>query len=438
MYCASCRRCDQKEVLPCSVHTVAAPCRRRPPSVPAAPQSVNRRTPLSPPAHGRRRALRRTLTILLPLLLLAAIGLGWFYSARPQLCEGVGEVVYTDGDGSYQLTLAWQDAPYQPVETRWMNAAQGEQYRFPAMLFIHRADTGEDITQHFLRKVKEVSASFLPLEETLGTVSCTPPVLDETFTQGGALLSFVDYTAQVDFTARMEWSLVMENGDVIRIAQELSVTCIPVYDYRPGDAPTETAEQLQALVDRIAADAATAEGDQIVNLHLPAVTYTEPVVVSGQSISLYGSEENGRRTTFTAPLRLDYTANNQISYVENIDFVGSGGGVGLSTSARTWASDCTFTGWKTGFLGYGSAWVNAIGCTFTDNQVGFHFNSDGQSASHSMYNGNYFEDNGTAVLLERVPTDLTLNFQDSVFMGNQIDIDNRCGQPLDITQAVFQ
>ena len=47
-------------------------------------------------------------------------------------------------------------------------------------------------------------------------------------------------------------------------------------------------------------------------------------------------------------------------------------------------------------------------------------------------------DNGTAVRLERVPTDLTLNFQDSLFSGNGTDIDNLCRQPIDITQAVFE
>ena len=100
--------------------------------------------------------------------------------------------------------------------------------------------------------------------------------------------------------------------------------------------------------------------------------------------------------------------------------------------------DCTFTGWKTGVLGYGDAWVNVIGCTLADNEIGFHFNSEGGAASHSMYNDNRFVDNGTAVLLERVPTDLTLNFQDSLFSGNGTDIDNLCRQPIDITQAVFE
>ena len=79
-----------------------------------------------------------------------------------------------------------------------------------------------------------------------------------------------------------------------------------------------------------------------------------------------------------------------------------------------------------------------MGCTFTDNETAFHFNSANSSASHSMYNNNTFRNNGTAVLLENVPTDLTLNFENSVFTGNRTDIDNRCDQPLDLSQAIFE
>ena len=89
-------------------------------------------------------------------------------------------------------------------------------------------------------------------------------------------------------------------------------------------------------------------------------------------------------------------------------------------------------------MGYGSAWVNVIGCQFSGNQVGFHFNSTGSSVSHTMFNDNHFEENTTAVLLENVPTDVIMNFQNSRFRGNRVDIDNRCGQPLDLTQAIFE
>ena len=195
----------------------------------------------------------------------------------------------------------------------------------------------------------------------------------------------------------------------------------------------ETLADLQALVDELAE---AAEPYDKLNLFLPPVTYEGSLVMEERPINLYGSEENGRRTTFTGTLRVA-SRDSWITYIQGIDFVGDGG-VGISASARLWVEDCTFTGWKTGVLGYGDAWVNVIGCTLADNEIGFHFNSEEGAASHSMYNDNRFVDNGTAVLLERVPTDLTLNFQDSLFSGNGTDIDNLCRQPIDITQAVFE
>ena len=89
-------------------------------------------------------------------------------------------------------------------------------------------------------------------------------------------------------------------------------------------------------------------------------------------------------------------------------------------------------------LGYGTAWVNVIGCRFADNDVGFHFNSTGQSASHTLYHDNIFLNNGTGVLLENVPTDITLDFSGSEFAENGTDIENLCDQPIDVSQAIFR
>ena len=88
-------------------------------------------------------------------------------------------------------------------------------------------------------------------------------------------------------------------------------------------------------------------------------------------------------------------------------------------------------------LGYGYAWVNLIESRVENCEVGFHFNSTGNSASHSMFNDNTFLNCGTAVLLENVPTDLTLNFNGSTFSGNGVDIDNRCQHSVNTSEATF-
>lgn len=58
--------------------------------------------------------------------------------------------------------------------------------------------------------------------------------------------------------------------------------------------------------------------------------------------------------------------------------------------------------------------------------------------SNNFYSDDTFQNNGTAVLRERVSGDATLKFPGSRFTGNDTDIDNRCDQPLDLSEAIFE
>lgn len=390
--------------------------------------SINRRMEMMPPSLIRLRVRR----MLLLLAALAAAVLAVFLLTRPQVCDGMGEVIYTDADGTYQLTLASPENRYETLAERSFHVAEGEAYRTPCRLYIHHTNSGANAGQLFLRKVDSVTVEFQPLDESLGTVSCSAPAPHD-YDPEAALVSLLDFTAWGDFATQLVWTLHMDNGDTIRLRQELHVSLIHTYNYYPEDVPMETLADLQALVDELAE---TAEPYDKINLFLPPVTYEGSLVIEERPINLYGSEENGRHTTFTGTLRVA-SQDSWITYIQNIDFVGNGG-VGISASAMLRVEDCTFTGWKTGVLGYGAAWVNVVGCTFIGNETGFLFNSEGDNANHSLYNDNRFVDNGTAVRLERVPTDLGLNFQGSLFSGNGTDIENLCQQPIDISQAVFE
>ena len=45
--------------------------------------------------------------------------------------------------------------------------------------------------------------------------------------------------------------------------------------------------------------------------------------------------------------------------------------------------------------------------------------------------------NGTAVLMENVPTDIPLDFAGTVFSGNDTDVDNQCDHPIDLSNAIL-
>lgn len=398
---------------------------------PCCAKSVNRRQALVPPALSWRRALRRALCVLL-LLLTAGGGLFWYSSSRPQVYDGTGEITYTAGGNTYRLFLA--DADGLPRSTSHMTVSAGQATRFPARLYIQGGESGSGAGADFLELASQVTASFPAPSVGGNNISCTAPAPHEALPEA-ALVSFVDFTASRDFTAQLLWNITMKNGDVIRLRQELDITVSQTYDYYPEDAPMNTAEELQALLDQLAA---SLEPDAEINLHLPAVTYQGESLTLPRAFHLYGAAEGEQPTIFALPVQIEYDVSGRITYLYDLVFQGSGAGTALTSRVRTWVENCTFTGWDTGFLCAGNSWGNAISCVFADNGVGFRFDSGDVTPVHSMYNDNRFQNNGTAVVLERVPSQLTLDFQGSLFQGNGADIDNRCDHPLDLSQAVFQ
>ena len=384
--------------------------------------------------HPRREAkkpfplLKKLLLGLLILAVLAAVGTGLWLALGPKAYDGYGEVRY----GDWQILLALNADSYAPAPEVTIPGEPEGQYRVPSRLFVNDVHTGEDAAEAFLAEVESVTAEFTGQEDSPSPFVCSEPAYNP-----GApecpLLSLIDFTG-ASGTAELVWTFAMKNGDTITLRQTYEVTPIPVYDYYPEDYPMDTAEELQALIDSISGQV---EDVAVVNLHLPPVTYEGGVTIRDRSLNLYGStDEAGNRTTFTGPVQI-VAVYSEITYLYDINFTG-GGGTGLAGSAPFRTTNCTFTGWDTAVLAYGNSWANVIGCTFQKNGIGFHFDSDGEYANHSMFNDNLFEDNGTAVQLDNVPTDVALNFMGSVFRDNGQDIVNPCQQPLDTSKAIFE
>ncbi len=77
-------------------------------------------------------------------------------------------------------------------------------------------------------------------------------------------------------------------------------------------------------------------------------------------------------------------------------------------------------------------------CRFEGNEVAIHYNTNRTNFFNSVAPDNQFLRNGTGILIEGEPTEDALNLPGCRFEGNGTDIDNRSGQPLDISQATFQ
>lgn len=395
---------------------------------PCCASSINPRTECKPPRPLFGKALR----VGIVLLVLIGIVFGGSLYGRPRTFDGAGEVIYSDEDGKYQLLLSYVDSRYYPLPEREDAAELDVNYTVPSCLFVNLKDSGADATQGFLQKVEHVTAAFIQPSDSPSPMTCSDPAHADSVPEA-ALVSYVHFTGRSG-TAQLVWTIEMKNGDVIRLRQTYNTKPIRTYNYYPEDMAMNTMEELQALIGELEQ---TVEKQDVVNIYLPPVTYEGSLALEERSFNFYGSTEDGKRTTFTDTIRI--TAKNAwIFYFNDIDFVGSGDGVGISCSSRAHLINCTVTGWKTGVLAYGYAWVNVTECRVENNGVGFHYNSNGDSVSHSLYLDNEFTDNGTAVLLENVPTDVTLDFGGCLFSGNGKDIDNLCNQPIKISEAIFQ
>lgn len=399
---------------------------------PHCARSINPRKKAAPPARLPRKALRLVFLVLLAALLVCFL----YQYTRPQRFDGLGEVNYTDADGSYQLLVNISDNRYEPLPETHLTAGDEERYRFPLRLYINHKDSGADASGIFLQKVQ---ASQITVEQPDGSPSpvlASEPKADSTF-PNVAQVSYVDFTKESPQASELVWRLSMNNGDILRIRFKLFITPVQTWNYDADNANLADADALQALIDQLAEDSKISDKDTV-NIYLPPVTYTKSIVLHSRSFNLYGTEENGQRSTFSAGIQQRGTETTQaISYFTDLDFTGDGSGVGLSTAGRSWVQNCRFTNLKTAVLSFGRSWVNSQNCQFDGNDIGLHYNAVGGTPADTRFTGNTFNDNRTAVLLEEVPSDVTMDFADCLFRGNDTDIDNRCEQPLDLTKASF-
>lgn len=387
--------------------------------------------------HSRVKVICGLFAVLAAALLAALV-----WSLLPKTYDnGTAEALYAIKGQSYQLCIAWADTPAAPFSDRYTSAAVNFDCRYPALLYINRAGTGENAADEFLPQIESIAAEFVNRSSTGGEredmrLSCTSPARQTDYVPDAASITYVDFCLwrDGDYEAQLVFTVTMKNGDTIRVRQAHHFHAAKTYTYTPEDAPMNTLEDLQALLEEIGR---TAEADAEINIYLPPVTYAGELVLNRLAVNLYGSlDQTGARTAFTSPVHLTYSSG-VISYFEGIDFTGSSG-TGISAMSRLHLTNCRFSGWDTAVSCSENAWVNADQCVFSDNGVGLRINNAVPNISDSRFEGNTFQNNETAVLLERVGVDLALDFPGSVFAGNGTDIDNRCGQELELDQTVFQ
>lgn len=413
-----------------SLHEKASFC-------PYCAKNVNQRKQPHPPRYISGRALRSAGVLLAALVLALIAGLWQHY--RPRVYDNDStEVIYRDQGVDYQLCIAWANDPFTPADRARYNgsAPLNEIYRYPVLLYINLAGTETFAAETFLERVENITGEISQVDQDF-QITCSEAVRDTDYVPNSAAILYMNpmVTSLGTHSAELTISVQMKNGDVIRLHQTQIMEGIMTHHFTSDDAPLDTVEDLEAFLARL--DGMVGPEDEVY-IHLPPVTYTEELSVTGRAVHLTGStDEVGNRTTFTAPISVE-SKTGWVFFWEGFDLLGPGEGTGLSISARLHLTDCRIAGWETGVLAHTNAWVKADECVFEDNAAGFCFDAEHGSPSDSRYMNDLFRNNGTAVLLEQVPNDIPLQFPGTRFQGNGTDIDNRCGHKLELEEAIFE
>lgn len=196
----------------------------------------------------------------------------------------------------------------------------------------------------------------------------------------------------------------------------------------PEDAPLETAQELQALLDRLAEEY---NADTSITVELPDVTYDAPVSM-GCAVTLKGSG-----TAFAAPVTVTPLSDTERchAYVRfsEVSFEGDGSGTGVTARAPTYLENCRVTGWAVGGEAVTGGWLYLRGSHVADCGVGIRYNSAYSSSYTYFADKMTFVQNGTALELLCMPPDGYIELQGCRFHGNGTDVRNPGGYRVEQT-----
>ena len=341
------------------------------------------------------------------------------------------QTYYTGADGrEYHVFTAMTPDPYDPTTPvgyccRLIPDGSGND--FPATVMVQDATTQEDCPEDFAPLLDSWDVT-VSAPEGVGRVSLREAELETADTP--ALLYRRLWGDNTCTHNEIVWTLRMKNGDVLTLTQTIELLPQEVRTYSTADTPLDTAEQLQALLDRLAEEY---NADTSITVELPDVTYDAPVSV-GCAVTLKGSG-----TTFAAPVTVTPLSDTERchAYVRfsEVSFEGDGSGTGVTARAPTYLENCRVTGWTVGGEAVTGGWLYLRGSHVADCGVGIRYNSAYSSSYTYFADKMTFVQNGTALELLCMPPDGYIELQGCRFHGNGTDVRNPGGYRVEVNNG---
>lgn len=367
---------------------------------------------------------RRTLIAFIAFLLLLAIGGFSLYRYHsPKVYEGDSSLDYRMNGKTCRVFVSFKSDAFSTGESMDQYTGQelpGNRSAAPSQLFI-LAEDDPSIRDAFVSQVESCDVTAEPQDGADAMDIYGPTPGSESGFPNAAWKADVVYSTDCSSNI-ICWEIRMKNKDILRLNQTVICEELPCIDYHFEDTPMETVEQISALIKKTAEEEPP---ETVLRLFLPPVTYEGTLVMNQRTALLFGSEEDGKKTTFTDTIEVT-TRQPAMAEFYDLEFQGDGGtGIICKDALRLQA--CLFTGWDIGVDAREGSWVSINNCAMVGNKTGFRFNSQSASFSNEIYENVVFAENEIGMQIQNVPGNRTLQFYGTVFDANATDLEDPKG-----------
>ena len=368
--------------------------------------------------------------ILLLFVVLAAVFCVVFimvFRAQPKVYDnGSAEAVVTYNDAVWHVLLrnaANDDVHWKTAQETYSRTVRaGTQGAVPLQLYVYEESTQKSAAEEFLAAL-DYSETAAEAQNGANLMELSNPETNPGFPLAAMV---VDVVFDTDCgTNNITWTFHLKNKDTVVLHEKVEINISPELSFSYETTPLETTEQVQALLEQLKTE--TEDKTTLITITLAPKDYEGDLEISGQAVSLTGSEDENGKTTLHGSLSID-TRDPSFATFENIVF--EGGGTGILAAEGFWAVGCSFIGKDTGIEAAEGSWPILADCDFENCGVGLHMNSTTSTMVYAVYDSLSFKNNGTGVFLEKVPGDDVLYFTDCVFADNGTDIENAAGNEI--------
>lgn len=338
--------------------------------------------------------------------------------------EGIGETTYDVGYDHYIAALTCDGTGLANKKVN-VKVFEGNTSLVPCQLWITK--NGEPANEEFLDMIESSFVEIIDAEGVPMTVTQPTAMMEY---PGAALVAVVEAN-ETTGNCTLQWTNNMKDGSRVIIRQDMIVDITPKFRYFADEYPMHTDEELDTLMEKILAE--TPE-NALVQLFLPAVTYEKPHTFPDRCYQILGAIEGDGITTFKETVTFTSEKKEKVD-IQNVLLLGGGSGTAVKTNVAAALLFCTVQGWDVGVDVTGNGSLYLEDCIFLENKTGIRWNSQAIYEFIGDYRRTEFSDNGIAMELLQVPGKTPLTFNTCTFSGNEIDIKNDIGYPVDLTGA---